>query len=64
MTPRVRKLCDGEELVLVENQSAVVLVEADPREPLYDRRSRAVGERRRTTRSLTARQGTDLPRVR
>jgi len=64
MIPRVRKMCDGEELVLVEGQGAGVAVEADPREALYDRRSRAAGERRRTTRSLPFRKTAEPPRGR
>lgn len=64
MIPRVRKMCDGEELVLVEGQAALAFVESDPREALYDRRSRAVGERRRKTRSLPTRQTTQRPRAR
>ena len=64
MIPRVRKMCDGEELVLVEGPGGLAFVDSDPREALYDQRSRAVTERRRTMRALPFRQTAESPRDR
>ena len=64
MMPRVRKVCDGEELVLVEGQRVLSFVERDPREALYDRRSQAVTERRRAGRGLAVRPPAEPPRSR
>ena len=64
MIPRVRKMCDGEELVMVECPGSLAFVDTDPREALYDQRSRAVAERRRSMRALPFRQAAESRRDR
>ena len=47
-TEKVRQLCDGEELVLCEEQvpSSLEAADADPRAATVERRHRALAERR------------------
>jgi hypothetical protein len=43
-TTIVRRLCDGEELVVTDREESSPLLEGDPREPSFRRRSEAMSD--------------------